>query len=103
MEHEKTINLLNRYHLYLYSLGYEIKKINDNHCTITDYTDAVQVICDLEHKNVEELAKCVSEIFSDYDKGGSKNSLLSQSNNNRTLNGLRHFKEFIEYCNKSSL
>ncbi len=96
----RIMDLLNRYHLYLYTLGYSIKSVKDNHCSITDYVNAVEEIAELEDKTVEELASDIDKIFQQYDKGGEKNHLISQDNNNRTLNGLEHFKEFVSACNK---
>lgn len=94
------MDLLNRYHLYLYSLGYSIKDITDNHCSITDYVNAVEYIAQKENKTVNELANVIGAVYSQYDECGEKHNLLSQDDNNRTLNGLKHFKEFISFCNK---
>lgn len=96
----RIMDLLNRYHLYLYSLGYSIKSINDNHCSITDYVNAVEYIAHLENMTIDELAKNINAVYSQYDKDGDKHNLLPHDNNNRTLNGLKHFKEFISHCNK---
>ena len=99
-ENEDCImDLLNRYHLYLYSLGYKINSINDNHCTITDYINSIKTISKIENKTVENLASEIEEIFQEYKEGGKKHNKLPQ-NNNRTLKGLEHFKEFISLCNK---
>lgn len=94
------MNLLSRYHLYLYSLGYSIKSIDDKHCSITDYTNAVEKIACTEKTTVENLADKIELIFQQYSKGGEKNSLLPQNDNERILKGLEHFKEFISLCNK---
>ncbi len=95
----RTMDLLNRYHLYLYSLGYKIASVDDEHCSITNHINAVEFIADLEKKSIEELAENIDTIYAQYDKEGEKNNLLPQENNGRTLNGLKHFKEFISYCN----
>ncbi|MBR5966622.1 MAG: hypothetical protein IK015_10955 [Treponema sp.] len=94
------MDLLSRYHLYLYALGYKIDSVNDKHCSITDYVNAVHEVASLESVTVEELADNIDFVFDLYKKGGEKNYLLSQNNNGRTLNGLEHFKEFILLCNK---
>ena len=95
----RPMDLLNRYHLYLYVLGYKIQSIDDNHCSITDYVNAVEYITQLENKTIDELAKSIDLVYSQYAKGGEKHKLLPQDNN-RTINGLKHFKDFISNCNK---
>ncbi len=95
----RIMDLLNRYHLYLYSLGYKIQSINDNHCSITDYINAVEEVANLENKTIDELAKDIEFICNQYCKDGEKFSRLPQ-NNSRTIMGLEHFKEFISLCNK---
>ena len=96
----RIMDLLNRYHLYLYSLGYKIQSIDDKHCSITDYVNAVEFISEQENMSVEELAENIELIFQQYDKNGEKQNLLPQDNNNRTLNGIKHFKEFVSFCTK---
>lgn len=96
----RIMDLLNRYHLYLYSLGYKIQSIDDNHCSITDYINAVEYIAQQENTSVEYLAENINTIFEQYSKSGEKHSQLSQDDNNRTLKGLEHFKEFVSACNK---
>ena len=96
----RIMDLLNRYHLYLYSLGYKIQSVDDNHSSITDYVNAVEYIAQKENKTIEELAENITPVFLQYDNNGEKHNLLPQDNNNRTLNGLKHFKEFILHCNK---
>lgn len=95
----RIMDLLNRYHLYLYALGYKIQSVDDNHCSITDYVNAVEYISEQEKITVEELSDKIDFIFQQYDKNGPKNNCLPQDNN-RTLNGIKHFKEFISLCNK---
>ena len=96
----RIMDLLNRYHLYLYSLGYKIQSVDDNHSSITDYINAVEYIAQKENKTIEELAENITTVFLQYDDNGEKHNLLPQDNNNRILNGLKHFKEFILHCNK---
>ncbi len=97
----KVMDLLNRYHLYLYALGYKIESVNDTHCSITDYVNAVIKISEWETKSVEELAENIEIIFQQYDKDGEKHSKLPDNDDGRTFNGLKHFKEFIEHCHKN--
>lgn len=96
----RIMDLLNRYHLYLYSLGYKIQSVDDTHCSITDYINSVEKIAELENKTIEEIAENIGEIFDTFSEGGSKNNLLPNNDNNRILKGLEHFKEFIMHCNK---
>ncbi len=96
----RIMDLLNRYHLYLYSLGYKIQSVDDTHCSITDYINSVEKIAELENKTIEEIAENIGEIFDTFSEGGGKNNLLPNNDNNRILKGLEHFKEFIMHCNK---
>ena len=81
----RIMDLLNRYHLYLYSLGYSIKSVNDKHCSITDYINAVEYIAEKENKSIEELANNIDIIFQQYDYSGEKHNQLPQNNNDRTF------------------
>lgn len=56
-----------------------------------------------ENISIEHLAKNIEFIFQQYDKGGEKHNLIPQDNNNRTLKGLEHFKEFLIHCNKDNM
>ena len=94
-----VMDLLNRYYLYLYILGYKISSIDDKHCSITDYINGVERIAALEKKSIEDLAKDIENLYSQYEVNGEKHHSLPQDNN-RTLNGLKHFKEFVSLCNK---
>ena len=97
------MDLLSRYHLYLYVLGYKVHSINDKQNSIDCYVDAVKTIADWEGLSIEELAKDIKKIFKDYDKGGVKYSRLPTTDDGRTYNGLKHFTEFISLCNKGTV
>lgn len=63
----------------------------------------IRINMNKENISIEHLAKNIEFIFQQYDKGGEKHNLLPQDNNNRTLKGLEHFKEFLIHCNKGGL
>ena len=84
------MDLLSRYHLYLYALGYNIKSINDNSCSINDYVNAVKKIAEKENKTIDDLAKNIDYIFAQYDKGSEKYSEF-ENDKDRTRNGIKHF------------
>ncbi len=95
------MDLLNRYYLYLLALGYTVHSVADKSNTITNYVDAVSTIAGWEGISVEELAKNIASIYPKYDKGGAKDTTLI-NDNNRTYNGIKHFKKFIELCNSGT-
>ena len=96
------MDLLNRYYLYLLALGYTVRSVADKSNTITNYVDGVSTISEWEGITVEELAKNIKTIYPKYGKGGVKDTTLI-NDNNRTYNGIKHFKKFIELCNSGTL
>ncbi len=95
------MDLINRFHLYLYSLGYEVKSVYNKNNTITDYVNAVLDIAKKEKMTVDALAKGINTVAPQYESG-AKSATIPQ-NNKRTISGLNHFKDFINSCNPKSL
>lgn len=102
---------LERYFLYLLSLGYStsnnIKKTNT---TISNYVDAIDDIAKLEgyqsgedmiatYHTISDLSDAMQTLFIEYSDVNKKGNLLP-SNNKRTVNGLKHFSEFLSHCNQ---
>ena len=89
------MDLLNRYYLYLLALGYTVHSTKHTQNSITNYVDAVDNVANWEQKTIDELARDIDSVIPLYSKGGAKYSQVSK-NNTRTLQGLIHFKEFVE-------
>lgn len=89
------MDLLSRYYLYLFALGFTVHSTKNRNNSINAYVAAVTTVADWESKTVDELAKDIDSIIPLYSKGGAKFSKFSK-NNARIEQGLIHFKEFLD-------
>ena len=80
---------------YLISQGYKVETPSGKPSTVYDYSKRIDKVCRLENTTWEGLAKNITYIIVQYDKGGTKEEYGKQSHD-AVINALKRFSEYLE-------